>query len=145
MAESLQYIHLDQALPLIDQILKPGGSWIVGDYFRIKEKSSLRGGKFWNHFVEIVDKSGWNMTSQQDITLNVLPFVDYLNTLGNRLFLPLVEHFFDVLQRKNPGIFFLLEDAIDTGRTDLLKLMKYVDPETFAQERKYMLLVLEKK
>jgi len=144
MAESLQYLNMDKALPLVDHTLKPGGSWIVGDYFKIQETSSLRGGKNWNQFVEKTDKFGWNITSQQDITQNILPFIYYLNLLGNRLFLPLVEHIIDGLKMKKPGIFFLLEDAIDTARADLLNLMKYIDPETFAQERKYMLLVLKK-
>jgi hypothetical protein len=136
---------MDKALPLVDQILKPGGSWIAGDYFKIQETSSLRGGKNWNQFVEKTDDFGWNITSQQDITRNILPFIRYLNLLGNRLFLPLVEHIIDDLKMKKPGTFFLLDDAVDTARADLLNLMKYIDPETFAQERKYMLLVLQKK
>lgn len=34
-SESLQYLKLDRALPLMEKILKPRGRWIACDYFRI--------------------------------------------------------------------------------------------------------------
>ncbi|WP_143735372.1 class I SAM-dependent methyltransferase, partial [Neisseria meningitidis] len=34
-AESLQYLDLDKALPLMDELLLPGGRWIACDYFRL--------------------------------------------------------------------------------------------------------------
>jgi 2-polyprenyl-3-methyl-5-hydroxy-6-metoxy-1,4-benzoquinol methylase len=143
-AESLQYLKLEKALPQIDYTLKPDGHWIIGDYFKIKAKSSLRGGKNWEQFVDKINESGWEIRSEQDITRNVLPFIDYCNMLANRLILPLVDHSIDSLKRKKPGIFYMLEEAIDLVRADLLNLMDYIDPEVFAQERKYMLLVLKK-
>jgi SAM-dependent methyltransferase len=145
MSESCQYIKMEKAFPLIDSILKPGGSWIIADFFKIKKNTSLRGGHDLKQFVKDIAKNGWTITFQQDITANILPFLDYCGMLSNRFIVPLVEHIIDTLHINKPGVFFLLEDAIDIAKGELLNFKKYVDPELFAQERKYMFLVMKKK
>jgi cyclopropane fatty-acyl-phospholipid synthase-like methyltransferase len=143
-AESLQYLKLDRALPLMGSLLKPGGLWIIGDYFKLKEKSSLHGGKQWVQFVDQINKSGWEIASQQDITRNILPFIAYCNVLGSSLLIPIIDHCVDWVRRKKPGIFYLVGETLELLRSELMKLMDYIDPDVFCRERKYMMLVLKK-
>jgi len=39
---------------------------------------------------------------------------------------------------------YLLEDSIDSFKQEIKKKLRYIDPEIFAQERKYMMLVINK-
>lgn len=143
-AESIQYLELKSSLPVLDFILKRGGNWIIGDYFEIKS-SSISSGIFWDEFCKTIDESGWEIIKQEDITLNVLPFLEYCYMWVKRLFLPLMEHIIENIRITKPGIHYLLEDIAEPVKTGLLKRADYVNPTVFSQNRRYMLLVLKRK
>jgi cyclopropane fatty-acyl-phospholipid synthase-like methyltransferase len=144
-AESLQYLKLDKAFPIIDDILKPSGHWIVCDYFKTVTKFSLKHQHHWDDFVNRIHKMKWEIVSQQDITKNVLPFLAYCSTFSKKILLPMLGFFIDQFHNKKPGAYFLLEDTIDSINADIIKRLRYIDPDVFSQERKYMLLVIKKK
>jgi len=143
-AESLQYLNLDKSFPIIDYIIKPGGHWIVCDYFKSMKKSSLQHQHYWDDFLNRVKKKRWEIVSQQDITKNVLPFLAYCFMFSNRIFLPIIDFYIDNFHKNKPGAYFLLEDSIDLIKADIIKRLRYIDPDVFSQERKYMLLVIKK-
>ncbi len=142
-AESLQYINLERSLPIIDYILKPKGRWIVSDFFQTAE-SQLAAGHDWDDFVKRIAENGWKIELQRDITQHVLPFLGYFQILTNRIFLPFVDFLIDSFQQIKPGVYFLLEDIVTMLRKDVSERVKYVNPEIFSKERKYMLLVFER-
>lgn len=143
-AESLQYLKLDKAFPIIGHILKPRGHWIVCDYFKKKEKITVKGQHYWDLFVNKIEKTGWKIVSQQDITQNILPFIGFCHLLTRRGLFPLLDYLIDNFKKKKPGIYFLLEDSINALRENIVKSSKQIEPEIFSQERKYMLLVMKK-
>lgn len=143
-AESLQYLKLDCVFPIINDILKPSGHWIVCDYFKTKAKTSLKHQHIWDNFLDLIDEMGWEILSQQNITKNVLPFLAFTHMFSKRLFLSMVDFFADDLQKKKPKMHYLLEDSIGSLKQEIKKKLRYIDPEIFAQERKYMMLVINK-
>jgi 2-polyprenyl-3-methyl-5-hydroxy-6-metoxy-1,4-benzoquinol methylase len=140
-AESLQYLKLDDVFPIIDAILMPGGHWIVCDYFR--KKASYKQQHYWDDFVDRIDDMKWEVLSQQDITQNVLPFLAFSHMFSKRLLLPLIDFFVDNLEKNKPGVHYLVEDSVQLIKSDVINRLRYIDPEIFSQERKYMLLVIK--
>lgn len=142
-SESLQYLNLDVALPLIERLLKSGGRWIAYDYFRVgdaKEKS----GHFWSDFEKRVQQAGWRFVHQQDHTPNVVPTLKYIHMWGNDIARPVVDFSVGKLKSKQPHVHYILAEAIDEINRKLDKNLDVVNPDTFAAHKRYMLLALEK-
>ena len=142
-AESLQYLDLDVALPLIARLLKPGGRWIACDYFRISE--SKKKSEHWDDFEKRIAGSAFQLVHQQNITPNVLPTMRYVYMLGNDLVRPVLDFSLEKLETKQPGAHYMLEEAIEAINDRIHVHLEVVNPETFAATSKYMLLVLERK
>lgn len=142
-SESLQYLKLAKALPVMEKILKPAGRWIACDYFRIDEASEKSGHK-WEEFTLILRDNGWKIVDQQDITQNVLPTLAYLDMLGSRLAVPLFTFIIDKLEKKKPAISYLLEEVAEDLEGYMSSHLKTIHPETFARNKKYMRLVIER-
>lgn len=142
-SESLQYLKLDRALPVLDKILKPGGRWIACDYFRTDQAHEKSGHK-WEEFTNTLQENGWKITFQKDITPNVLPTLAYLDMLGSRFAVPVLTFALNKLEKKRPAISYLLEEVTDGLQTYGLDQLKTVHPETFAKQKKYMRLVMER-
>lgn len=142
-SESLQYLKLDQALPLLEKLLKPGGKWIAFDYFRTgdaREKS----GHVWTDFEKRVVQSGWKFVYKQDNTLHVLPTLKYIHMWGNDIVNPLLQFALGKGQRKQPGMHYMFEEVIDAINKKLNRNLDMVSPEAFAACKRYMLVAMER-
>jgi SAM-dependent methyltransferase len=144
MSESLQYFKLDRALAVADKILKPGGRWIAVDFFRTDEKGE-RSGHVWETFVSKLDEHGWKIVDSYDHTANMLPLLRYIFMLGNDVLRPIAEFAFDKLKEKQPGVHYLLTEAIDELNRKGEKNLKVIDPVHFAEHKKYVLFTVERK
>jgi SAM-dependent methyltransferase len=142
-SESLQYLNLDKALPLLEKILKPGGKWIACDYFRTGQKAE-NSGHYWASFQKQITSAGWKITYEQDITPNVLPTISYVYMWGNNILKPVKDFAFEKLNKKQPGVNYILQNILKTLSHKLDKNLDVVNPETFATNKKYVLLVLER-
>ena len=144
-SESLQYLKLDRALPLLTRILKPGGSWIACDYFRVGPHAAERSGHRWEDFTARLDGAGWEIDYQRDITLNVLPTLRVAHTWATQFGLPLLK-FVDLKFRvKQPALHYVLQGVfaqIDEVIDDHLQV---IDPAVFASQKKYMLLRMRRR
>ncbi|HEB33248.1 MAG TPA: methyltransferase domain-containing protein [Spirochaetes bacterium] len=143
MSESLQYQKIERSLQVVDTVLAPGGTWIVSDYFK-KRKTRLVSGFFWEAFNDQIERAGWKISYSLDITPNTLPFLKFILMWSRRLLIPLMELALDNFRNSRPGIYYLVEEVIEPLKDDLNKKTDYVDPEAFARDKKYMLLVLER-
>ena len=141
-AESLQYLKLDRAVPVIEQVLKPGGRWVICDYFRL-EPAHEKSGHDWAQFVALVESRGWRPRLMTDITPNVLPTLRYVHMWASRLGLPLFDFVTLRLRRKQPALHYMLEEALGLLTRSARDTFEAVNPATFARQKKYMLLVLE--
>ena len=141
-SESLQYLKLPRALPLLRRILSPGGRWIACDMFRTGD-SRGRGGHNWNDFLAQVCEQGWEITWQRDITAHVMPTMRVMEMLVNRAGIPVLRFGIGKLQHKQPGLHYLLGGALGMLDEAIEQNMKMIRPADFMSDRKYLMLVLK--
>jgi cyclopropane fatty-acyl-phospholipid synthase-like methyltransferase len=142
-SESFQYVNLAQGLAVMEQILQPGGRWILCDYFRTAS-STHRSGHQWTDFTAALQQHGWRITLQEDITANVLPTIAYVHMLASRFGLPVAQFATERLERKRPALHYLLQDLIGKAREQIQGHLDVIDPVIFAREKKYLTLVIER-
>jgi MPBQ/MSBQ methyltransferase len=143
-SESLQYLKLDRALPLMQKILKPGGRWIACDYFRIgpaHEKSGHR----WEGFTDMLRKTGWEVTYERDITANVLPTLRAAHMWATQFGVPLLKFVELKLRVKQPALHYVLQGLLDQLDGVIDDNLKVIDPAVFANHKKYILLSIRRK
>lgn len=141
-AESFNYLHLETALPLIAQLLKPGGRWIVCDFFRMDEAGDTSG--HWEHFATSVEKAGFHFSYKRDITPHILPTISYAHMWGEQIGLPIIDFSLEKFRGKQPGIHYLLQESLDALMQQAKENLQIVNPADFQCRKKYMLLVLER-
>jgi 2-polyprenyl-3-methyl-5-hydroxy-6-metoxy-1,4-benzoquinol methylase len=143
-AESFQSIKdLNKAFEMTDQLILPGGKWIICDYFR-KGESIEKSGHMWDEFLTVCNKFGWEIVHQQDITENILPTVKYLYMIGSRFIIPLRDYLLKKYEIKQPGLFFLTQEIADEISSKMDFWLEMAKPDRYTLEKKYMLLVLKK-
>ena len=142
-AESLQYLKLDQALPIIEGVLRPGGSWVACDYFSTgptPDKTCHQ----WDPFVKRVAEAGWRVAYQRDVTAHVLPTLAFIHMLATRFGLPLMDFAVLRLRRKQPGLHHLLAGLLGHVEGMAVDNVGLIDPAQFGRDRQYMLMKLER-
>jgi 2-polyprenyl-3-methyl-5-hydroxy-6-metoxy-1,4-benzoquinol methylase len=110
-SESLQYLQLDIALPLLHKISKPDAQWLACDYFRTGDKAE-KSGHYWDAFLEKIKKYGWSLEYEQDITPNILPTIAFAYMWGSNIGMPLYDFGIEKLKLKAPGMYYAVEDAL---------------------------------
>ena len=142
-SESLQYLKLDRALPVLDRMLKPGGRWIASDFF-YRNPTNERSCPVWGDFTARLAATGWKITYQHDITQHVLPTLKFVHMWATRFGIPLMKFTFHKLRRKQPGLHHILHDALSSLEEFAEHGIEQVDAVAFAQKHQYMLLVMER-
>ena len=142
-SESLQYLKLPKALPLMGQILRPGGTWIACDMFRTGE-SRGKGGHNWTDFQAALAEHGWEITYERDITPNVLPTLRLISMFARTMGEPLMEFGVAKLRGKQPGLHYVLEDVLTMVSKVYQHNLAEVCPDEFQATKKYMLLTMRK-
>lgn len=91
-SESFQYIEIKECLALIAKLLKPGGTVVIFDYFRINtdgpkpEFKVVGGGHRLDRFREAVAEAPFEVVSDQDLTVGTSRTIDFFNSvLVNRI------------------------------------------------------------
>ena len=137
-AESLQYLEMEIALPLIQKVLKPGGRWIACDYFRVGEKASES--ETWDGFAARLKEHGFEVCFRRDITPHVLPTLAYLHLWGAEIAGPILRFGVGKIERKQPGLHRLLRETLAMLDGRIEHHLDLVDPATFAANYQYVLL-----
>ena len=143
-AESFMYVNLAHGLAVMEQILRPGGRWILCDYFRV-ETAAHKSGHRWTDFTTALQRTGWRIVSMEDITANVLPTIAFVHMWGSRYGLPLMQFATERLQRKHPALHYLLQDIVSKVQLQIQENLDIVDPVIFTREKKYVTLVIERR
>jgi cyclopropane fatty-acyl-phospholipid synthase-like methyltransferase len=143
-SESLQYLKLDQALPVIEQVLRPGGKWLICDYFRTQARTHEKSGHVYSEFLQEVARRGWRVEQDRDVTAHVLVTLRYAQMFADRLLFPLLDFAVGKLEVKQPGVAFLLKDWLPEVRSSLEQGVKTIDPSQFAQDKSYRFMVLSR-
>lgn len=143
-SESLQYISLDEAFEKSNEIIIPGGRWIISDYFSLEKKGDYQK----PHHIDLVRQKikeyNWEIIYEKDITLNILPTLSYIEMYVNRFLMPLKQFAYEKLRYKKPKIFYLTSRLRELVDKKIEKESNTVTPSIFLKERKYMFFVLQK-
>ena len=142
-AESLQYLKLNRALPLIEQVLKPGGRWVACDYF-YREPTHEKSCHHWDHFTTKLAEAGLRIVHRQDITANVLPTLRFAHMWATRFGVPAIRFAFFRFRKKQPGLHHLLHDVLALLEQWAGQGVSMVDAQRFEKKHQYMLVVVER-
>ena len=151
-SESLQYLDLDRALPLMARLLKPGGRWIACDYFRIGEssgrgrgeKAGEKSGHRWDDFTARLRDGGWAIAYERDITPHVLPTLRAAHMWATQFGLPLLKFVELKLRVKQPALHYMLEGVFDQLDGVIDDNLRTIEPAVFASQKKYVLLSIRR-
>ena len=147
-SESIQYMEPGGVFAVMREILAPGGTWIVADYFRdgdsvrpaTPERSGWRLGRFRDQLAE----HGFVITDETDITANVLPTLGFAHLLANRIGLPAVDFAVDKLRAKQPALHYVVENVAERIRASARKSTAVIDPVAFAARKRYILMTIRR-
>ncbi len=85
-SESFQYIKPSDSLPLVRQLLKPGGRLVICDFFKTRAHGdggpgdkSFGGGHHWHEFTATMAGFPFEQLKDEDITTRVSPNLQLLN------------------------------------------------------------------
>jgi len=142
-SESLQYLKLDEALPLMQKILMQHGKWIACDYFK-KGEAGEKSGHNWEIFNSKLKEHGFKITYHRNITANVLPTIAYVYMWANQIGMPVKDFILEKLQVKAPGVYYALQNALPEIEQKINKNIDTINPEIFAANKQYYLMVIER-
>jgi len=143
-AESFQYIDMKKAFEKADEIIAPGGVWIICDYFWIRNSVDKKHQKRFEDFEKMAVEHRWKIIYQEDITRHVLPTLKFANMYVTRIVNPILFYLESKLLIKLAWLHHLSNEIRERLSTKLDKEFAKLDTETFLSEKKYMILVLEK-
>jgi len=143
-SESLQFLNLRLALPLMAKLLKPGGRWIACDCFRTGEERHRSSGHVWSDFERQVLASGWTFAFRADHTPNVMPTLRFVHMWGNDIALPAVRFGFEKFRTKQPLLHYIFEEIIAAMNKKIHKNLDLMAPQTYSLYTRYMLLAMER-
>lgn len=150
-AESIQYMNPREVFRVVRQILAPGGTWIVADYFRGGGGSGGSGGSSsrgdrsgWKlaEFRRRLAEGGFQVTTERDITPNVLPTLGFAHLLATRLGLPALDFATGKLNAKAPALHYVLENVVERARDAALRGTAVIDPAAFTETKRYLLMTI---
>jgi len=139
-SESLQYLKLDRALPLMARILNPGGSWIACDYFRVGPHADEKSGHHWDSFAARLGREGWAIDYQRDITAHVLPTLRVAYAWATQFGLPLLKFADLKLRVKQPALHYVLQGVFQQLDGVIDDQLQVINPDVFSSQKSYMLL-----
>ncbi len=132
-SESLQYINLDEAFAKVEDILLPGGQWIIADYFRVKTETVNKSGHMLNDFLGAVEKHGWEIAYEQDITANILPTLKFIYMYVDRFIEPLLAFGYEKLKYKKAWLYYLTDEIRESIGKKIDQEINSIDPYKFAE------------
>jgi hypothetical protein len=95
--------------------------------------------------LEFLNKNNYKISYQEDITENIRPTLGFLHMWGSRFGLSFYEFLTGKIEQKNPALNYIMNDVIKETRIYIDDHLKLIDPDQFASDKKYMILVAERK
>ena len=136
-SESFHNVPLEIGVKNVKAVLKPGGKWVIIDYYRTRIPAYNRSGHPMQAFRDEVAKNGFTLAEEIDVTDNTTPSLAFFHAWSSRIALPMVDFAAERYFMKHPVIGYLLGDefAARRGRVRLDAL----DPQVFARDKRYLL------
>ncbi len=142
-SESFQYVDLVGGISKIDQLLTPGGRWLMSDYFRFNKDAHNGSGHILADFEAALAAGGFEISERVDITENVLPTLRYAHLLAANLALPVADFMTSKFFRRHAFFEYLFAPGIE-NRLKKISLAT-IDAEVFRREKAYLLLSITRR
>ncbi len=136
-AESFHNVPLDAGLRNLRLVLKPGGKWIIVDYYRLHDRTYNRSGHFFSAFSEALERHGFKVSEEVDISANTLPSLAFGHCWATRIGLPLVDFAATKFFRKHAVLEYLLQEAFVQARSRVR--LDALDPAIAQRDKRYLL------
>lgn len=147
MAESVQYIKMEEGWDQNKRFLRAGGYVLASDFFLIRELDDphlSKSGHPLEEFISIAESRGFKLIKKEDITEKVAPTMDiYQWVILERVF-PVAEAIFEVLHRRYPMVYRVLKAFLEKSVMKLKNKYTRQDSRTFRKYKAYMILLFEK-
>ncbi len=136
-SESFHNVPLEAGVRNVREVLKPGGKWVIIDYYRTRIPAYNRSGHPLQAFRDAVAKQRFRMTEEIDVTDNTTPGLAFFHAWSSRVALPTVDFAAGRYFMKHPVIDYLLGDEFAARRARVR--LDALDPKVFARDKRYLL------
>lgn len=136
-SESFHNVPLEVGVKNVREVLKPGGKWVIIDYYRTRIPAYNRSGHPLDAFREAVAKNGFRMTEEVDVTDNTTPSLAFFHAWSSRIALPMVDFAAERYFMKHPVVGYLLGGEFAARRAKVR--LDALDPAVFARDKRYLL------
>ena len=136
-SESFHNVPLEAGVRNLREVLKPGGRWVIIDYYRTRIPAYNRSGHPMQAFRDAVAKAGFKLAEEIDVTDNTLPTLGYFHAWSKRVALPMVDFAAERFFMKHPALGYLLGEEYATRRARIK--LDALDPQVFARDKRYLL------
>lgn len=139
--ESFHNVPLDRGVPVMRELLAPGGRWINIDYYRLKPDTRNLSGSLLADYRQALAGNGLRVVEEVDVSANVAPSMAFVHLLAARIGLPMLDYGIGRFFFKNPTLHYLLQDVAAKQRARIN--LGALDPAVLLTEKRYLLQVLE--
>ena len=140
-SESFHNVPLDVGVRNVKEVLKPGGKWVIIDYYRTRIPAYNRSGHPLEAFRKAVAENGFRMTEEIDVTDNTTPGLAFFHAWSTRVALPTVDLAATRYFLKHPVIGYLVGEELAARRARVR--LDALDPKIFARDKRYLLQQFE--
>jgi SAM-dependent methyltransferase len=136
-SESFHNVPLEAGVRNVSQVLKPGGKWVIIDYYRTRIPAYNRSGHPLQAFRDAVAKQGFRMEEEIDVTDNTTPSLAFFHAWSTRIALPTIDYAAVRYFSKHPVIGYLVGEEFSARRARVK--LDALDPKVFARDKRYLL------
>jgi len=136
-SESFHNVPLEAGVKNVREVLKPGGKWVIIDYYRTRIPAYNRSGHPLEKFRDAVAEAGFRMAEEIDVTDNTTPGLGFMHAWASRVALPTVDYAAGKWLSKHPVVDYLFGGDFRARRARVR--LDALDPAIFARDKRYLL------
>jgi SAM-dependent methyltransferase len=138
--ESFHNVPPDRGVPIMRELLAPGGRWINIDYYRLRADTRNRSGRLLDDYRRALDAAGFEVVEELDVSANVAPSMAFAHLIASRIVVPMIDFGIGRFFFKRPVLRYLAQDIVARQRARIR--IDGIDPATLARDKRYLLQVL---
>ncbi len=135
--EAFHNVPMEEGLKRVAEVLKPGGRWILIDYYRTRIPAYNNSGYPMQAFRDALARHGFRVSEEIDITEHALPSLAFGYVFATRLGIPLLDFALESFFSRHWLLEYLLADVVGRARGRLK--LDALDPAVFARDKRYLL------
>jgi SAM-dependent methyltransferase len=138
--ESFHNVPPDRGVPIMRELLAPGGRWINIDYYRLRADTRNRSGRLLDDYRRALDAAGFEVVEEIDVSANTAPSMAFAHLVASRIVVPMIDFGVGRFFFKRPVLRYLTQDIVARQRSRIR--IDGIDPATLARDKRYLLQVL---